>query len=136
MEALIWVLVGTLLLKMLLDHNQGEKYMARLDTLNAALDNIDTATTELASQLTQLVERVSADDISPEDLQAAVERASALATRISDASTSVAGIEPTPVVVPDPVEEIPVDGETPEEEVPGDGDAPVVGDNGVAQPGA
>lgn len=134
MEALIGVLVGALLLKMLLDHNQGEKYMAKLDTLNAALDNIDAATTELASQLTQLVERVTADDISPEEIQAAVEKASALATRISDASTSVAGIEPTPVVVPDPVEEIPADGEVPAD-VPGDGDAPVV-DNGVAQPGA
>jgi hypothetical protein len=135
MEALILVLVGALLLKMLLDHNLGEKFMAKLDTLNAALDNIDAATTELAAQLAELVVRVTADDVTPEELQAAVEKASALAARISDASTSVAGIEPTPVVVPDPVEEIPADGE-PVEEVPGDGDAPVVGDNGVATPGA
>lgn len=112
--------------------------MAKLDTLNAALDNIDTATTELANQLTQLVERVTADDISPEEIQAAVEKASALATRISDASTSVAGIEPTPVVVPDPVEEIPVEEDPEPDPVPGDGEVvpPVVGDNGVAQPGA
>lgn len=100
--------------------------MGKLDTLNAALDNIDVATTELAAQLTELVARVTADDITPEEIQAAVEKASALATKVSDASTAVAGIEPTPIVVPDPVEEIPV------EEVPG----PVVGDNGVATPGA
>lgn len=146
MQALLAVLIGVLVVKTLLDYKQGEKYMARLDTLNAALDNIDTATTELATQLTELAARVAADDISPEDLQAAVDKASALATRVSDASASVAGIEPTPVAIPDPVEEIPTDGEVPEpvpgdgepapEPVPGDGEPAPVGDNGVAQPGA
>lgn len=86
--------------------------MAKLDNLNAALGSIDTATTELANQLTSLVERVTADDISDAELAAAVERASGLATRISDASTALAGIEPVDVPVPpveDPTEEPPVD---------------------------
>lgn len=95
--------------------------MPKLDGLNAALDNLDTATTSLdeattahAAELADLVERVKADDLAPGELEAAVARAAAKAEAISTAaanissfSTSVAGIEPTDVVVPDPVDPIP-----------------------------
>lgn len=116
--------------------NIGEHLMGKLDTLNAALESIDAATTELADQLAALAERVTADDISPAELQAAVDKAAALANKVSDASTSVAGIEAADVPLPDPVED-------PNEEVPGDttpddGETPddgTVVDPGVPAPG-
>lgn len=91
--------------------------MAKLDALNAALDSIDTATTTLADQLAELLIRVTADDITPAEVEAAVAKASALATKVSDAAAGVAAIEPTAVVLPDPVE----DPTVPPVEVPGDG---------------
>lgn len=101
--------------------------MGKLDGLNAALDNLDAATTAHATALADLAERVKNDDITPEELGAAVARAAASAEAISGLSTSVAGIEPTSVPLPDPVEEIPV------EEPPADGgtvptseDSPIV----------
>lgn len=114
--------------------------MGRLDTLNGALDSIDTATTTLAEQLTALADRVARDDISDADLQAAVDKAAALATKISDASTAVAGIEPTPVEVPnppeDPNEEEPVEEPVePPVDVPGDAE-PVDGSTPIDQPNA
>lgn len=105
-----------------------------LTNLNAALDNLDTATSSLdaattahAQALADLAVRVRNDDISPAEIAAAVERASASANAISTAagnisgfSTSVAGIEPTPVEVP-PVEEIPPIEEVPPVEPPVEG---------------
>lgn len=109
----------------------GEMIMGKLDTLNAALQSIDDATTELADQLAALAERVTADDISPAELQAAVDKAAGLADRISDAATSVAGVEaadtPLPDPIPDPVEEVPSD------ETPDDGGVP--DDGTVVDPG-
>lgn len=90
--------------------------MARLDTVNTALDNIDAATTVLAAQVAEILERVKADDISNEELTALAERASSLATSISEASTTLATVEPIAVPVP-PMEEIPVE-EPPVEEPP------------------
>lgn len=91
----------------------GKGIMAKLDTLNTALAAIDSATTQLAANLEDLRVRVTNDDISDAELQAAVDNASALAARISDASAAVAGIEPTDVAVP-PVED-PNDGGVPDD---------------------
>lgn len=117
--------------------------MAKLDGLNAALDSIDTATTGLADALVALLERVTADDISPAELEAAVAKASAMATRISDASAGVAAIEPSPVVLPDPIEDPVVEPPVvePPVVVPGDGTpidepgSPPVGEDDAAVSG-
>lgn len=113
--------------------------MARLDTLNAALASIDTATTELADQLAALAERVTADDIDPAELQAAVDKAAALANRISDASTSVAGIEaadtPLPDPIPDPVVDVPSDEDPDGPALPDDGTGTVDDGGTVVDPG-
>ena len=92
-----------------------------LTNLNAALDNLDAATTAHAQALADLAARVAADDISPQEIAASVSRLSASAEAISGFSTTVAGIEPTPVEVP-PVEEIPPFEEIPVEELPAEGE--------------
>lgn len=89
-------------------------------TLDAALAAIDVATTDqdekttaLVDAITSLQDRVKADDLEPgeldsllADIAASASAISSNATRISDASATVAGIEPSDVEV-DPIEEIP-----------------------------